>query len=67
MTPDKERAAIVAYLRETQAIHEEEARFEKTIKAEDERLTHAYACELAADAIEAGEHWFLKGGEPRYV
>lgn len=67
MTPDKERAAIVAYLRETKKIHEKNAREERTTKFRDEYLHHAHACELAAYAIEIGEHWFTNGGSPRYV
>jgi len=63
--PDKERAAVVAYLREVQATHERWARSRGT-----ERGVHNYhadACRYAANAIENGEHWFKEGGIRRYV
>ena len=63
--PDKERAAVVAYLRECQALHERFARSEGTKKGAHNY--HAKACRNAAIAIESGEHWFKQGGVRRYV
>jgi hypothetical protein len=47
----EERAQIVKYLRETQALHQ---------MADDRPLVrrhHADSCKWAADAIMRGEHW----------
>ena len=63
--PDKERAAVVAYLRECQATHERWARSKGTSRGVHNY--HADACKYAANAIEAGEHWFQEGGVRRYV
>ena len=65
MTPDKERAAIVAYLRECQAIHERWARSKGTSRGAHNH--HADACKYAANAIEKGDHWLTEDLERRYV
>lgn len=54
-----ERNAIVAYLRECEAIHQSNLRDGKNKTASKH---HADACHFAADAIERGEH--LIKGEP---
>lgn len=63
--PEKERAAVVAYLRECQAIHEREARSKGTSRGE--RNYHADACKYAANAIEKGEHWLTEDLQRRCV
>ena len=65
MTADKERAAVVAYLRECQAIHERWAQSKGTAKGAHNH--HANACKWAANYIEAGEHWFIEGGKKRHL
>ena len=50
---ERERAAVVAYLRACEAIHIENANRKGQIQA---RKHHADACRYAADAIERGEH-----------
>lgn len=51
---EAERAAVVAYLRETAEIHLRWARTRGTTRGEHNH--HANACRWAAEAIEMGEH-----------
>jgi hypothetical protein len=52
----EERAAIVAWLRETSDIFHDEIRASKK-RDTSELLHHAQSCSRAAKAIEEGEHW----------
>lgn len=63
--PDKERAAVVAYLRELQKHHERWARSNGTSRGMHNY--HADACKYAADRIEKGAHWMTEDLKPRYV
>jgi hypothetical protein len=60
-TAEEERAAIVAYLRETEAIHKNWAKFYGTTKGKHD--FHAEACKYAAEAIENGAHLVPHNGE----
>lgn len=63
--PDKERAAVVAYLRECQAMYE---RWERSKGGDQEAYKHcAIACKLAANEIEKGAHWLTEDLKRRYV
>jgi len=55
-TAEQERAAIVAYLRRCQAIHERWSKSKSTSRGAHNY--HAQACKYTADAIENGEHCF---------
>lgn len=54
MSAEEERAAVVAWLRETEAIHLRRAKSRGTTRGEHNH--HANACRWAAEAIELGEH-----------
>lgn len=54
MTDEQERAAVVAWLRETEAIHLRWAKSRGTTRGDHNH--HANACRWAAEAIERGEH-----------
>ena len=58
---EKERAAIVSYLRETEIIHKNWAKFYGTTKGKHD--WHAEACKYAADAIEGKAHLAPHSGE----
>jgi|688.fasta_scaffold06132_14 hypothetical protein len=58
---EQERAAIVAYLRETEIIHKSWAKFYGTTKGKHD--WHAEACKYAADAIQNGAHLVPHSGE----
>ena len=60
-TAEQERAAIVHYLRETEIIHKNWAKFYGTTKGKHD--WHAEACKCAADAIQSGAHLVPHSGE----